>query len=712
MILFKDDWSKHPGSVIHYHTRNKSFLHVAEVFHRMGVANCAFHLSLLDPDLQDVDPFAGDLDIVTKAKIVAECKSNFWYYLREVERIPEPGSSEAVMFNANRMNIALYWLFFNHVMTIVVILRQTGKTTTLLVLVKYLMNFGTMNTFINLLTKSEGLKAETLLKGKALFEELPGYLNFSKKSDIFNTDMIHLKDLDNKFKGNLSSSSPKQAEKVGRGFTSGVNLIDETVFVENIATAVGAMLMSGNFARMAAEKNGNPYGTIFATTAGDTDDRDGAFAYSLVTGSTVWDELFYDIVDLQTLNDVIYKNCSAGKNQTKRPMVCISMSYLQLGYDDVWLKKTLEANISTPENISRDLFNKWLAGSSASPIPKNYLETMRANMVETPMSRLYAPYNYLLKWYIKEEEVEQRQKNGHHFIIGVDTSDGVGRDDISFVVRDHVCGDVICAAAFNELNLITLAGFFVSFLVRYPASTMVIERRSSAAAIIDFIVTKLLAQGINPFSRLYNAVYQNKDQMRSEFEELSRARAHELTVFDKYRKHIGFVTSASGITARSELYSVTLIHMLKFTGHLLRDKKLVDQIAALVIRNNRVDHPVGGNDDMVVGGLLSYWLLITGKNLQHYGIDTSMLLRQNDVYLQEKYKTDQESLDAEDIMALEEELKDHIAHYRQETNPILAKRLELKIRHIASSLQLDNNVISVQEMLETLHRDKRLTRTY
>ena len=333
-------------------------------------------------------------------------------------------------------------------------------------------------------------------------------------------------------------------------------------------------------------------------------------------------------------------------------------------------------------------------------------------MVDSPLSRLYAPYNYILKWYIEEEEVERRQKEGHHFIIAVDTSDGIGGDDISFVVRDHVYGDVICAAAFNEINLITLAGFFVSFLLKYSASTMIIERRSSAASIIDYIITKLLSHGINPFSRLYNTIYQNKDQMRLEYEELSRARTHEQAVFDKYRKHIGFVTSGSGITARSELYSVTLIHMLKFTAHLLRDQKLIDQIAALVIRNNRVDHPVGGNDDMVIGGLLSYWFLITGKNLQLYGIDTSMLLRQNDIYLQEKYKTDEDSFNAEEVMALEEELKEHIENYKRETNPVLVKRLELKIRHIASSLQLDQNVISVEEMLENLYRDKRLTRTY
>ena len=210
-ILFLEDWANHPGAVIHYSTTNQSFIKVAEIFHRMGITNCAFHLSLLDPDLQYIDPFSEELTLLEKAKVARECKLNFWYYLREISRVPEPGSIVPIQFMANRMNIALYWLFFNHVMTIVVILRQTGKTTTLSVLVEYLLNFGAMNTFVNLLTKNEGLKAETLSKVKALYEELPDYLNFSTKKDIFNTDEIQIRDLLNKFKGNLSSSSPKQA---------------------------------------------------------------------------------------------------------------------------------------------------------------------------------------------------------------------------------------------------------------------------------------------------------------------------------------------------------------------------------------------------------------------------------------------------------------------------------------------------------------------
>lgn len=707
-ILFANDWCKYPSPIIDYSTKNESFLKVAEVFHRMGVNNCAFHLSLLDQDLVGVDPFSEELTLLQKAKIARECKLNFWYYLREVERIPESGSMKPTMYKANRMNISLYWLFFNHVMTLVTILRQSGKTITLSSLTKYLLNFGAMNTFINLLTKNESLKAETLGKIKSMYEELPDYLNFSTKKDIFNTDEIHIKELQNKFKGSLSSSSPKQAEKVGRGFTAAINLIDEAAFVENVAIAMGAMLMSGNAARAISERNGNPYGTLIATTAGNTDDRDGSYIYGLVTGATLWDEHFLDAKDIEELNQLIYTNSASGKNATQRPLVNISMSYRQLGLSEEWLEKTKQANISTPENLKRDLYNQWLSGSSRSPIPKALLELIREYLVDNPYSSFYAPHNYLLRWYLTQEEVNARVKNGSNFFIGVDTSDGVGADDISFVVRDHIYGDVICTANFNEANLITIADFFVSFLLRYENSVMIIERRSSAATIIDYIIGKLLALGINPFKRLYNAIFQEKERYAREYAEIVSARTSDESVFIKYKKHIGFTTSSGGVTARSELYSTTLIQMLKFTGHALYDRKLIEQISALVERNGRIDHPQGGHDDMVIAGLLSFWLMTTGRNLAMYGVNTSTLLKGNKVYLEEKYKTEEEEYERSELMQMEEEFNRLLDTFKKERDPIIARQLETRIHKLASAFKHSGNAVSVQEMLDNISRDKRL----
>jgi len=709
MILFKDDWkNKYPNAIIHYETKNLTFLRLAEIYYKMGVSNNAFHLSLLDPSLRNVDPYDPDLSIQMKGRIIKECKLNPWYVFREVLRIPIPGSLVPTKFRADRANIALYWLFFNHVMTLIVILRQTGKTTSLMGLVTGIMNFWSSNTFINLLTKSEGLKAETLAKVKALFEELPDYLNMSDKKDIFNSDEVRMRDFDNVFKGNLSSSSPKQAEKVGRGFTSPINIIDEAAFIENIAIAMGAMLMSGNAAREFARQLKKMYGTILATTAGNIDDRDGSYVYNLAMNGTFWDEHLFDCVDEDDLNATILKNSSASKNSAKRPIVNITMSYRQLGYDEKWLKRRLAENISTPENIGRDIFNQWLSGSNLSPIPKVYLDLIKENIIEQPRVEFYAPYNYLLRWYVTEADMEVRIANGNSFTIGIDTSDAVGRDDIAFIMRDHTSGQVLCTAVFNDLNLITLADFFVSFLMKYEKAVMIIERRSSAATIIDYIIQKLLLNEINPFSRLYNTIYQDREKYEKEFEEISKAKYYNDEIFIKYKKHIGFVTSGSGVTSRSELYSSTLISMLKYTGNCIYDQKLIGQISALIIKNNRIDHPEGGNDDMVIAGLLSYWILTHGKNLNLYGIDTSSLLKHNKVYLAEKYAVVEDDYSEQEVMELEHEFNELIESYKKESNDIIARQIEIRIKKLAADLRVLNHVISVEDLLENISRERKL----
>lgn len=707
MLLYLNDWKKYPNAAIHYTTKNTSFLRLAEVYNKMGVENCFFHLAILQPELIGVDPFDENLPLDIKSMVLHECKENFWYYLREVSRIPVPGSTVPTNFIANRANIALYWMFFNHITVLIVILRQTGKTTVLLELCKYLLNFGSVNTLINLLTKSEKLKAETLEKLKATYQELPEYLNYSTKHDIFNRDEVKIAKLGNGFKAHLSSSSDKQAEKVCRGSVSPINLIDEAAFIENIAIALGAMLMTGNAARSAAAANGKNYGTVLATTAGNINDREGKYIYGMLNGSTILDEKFFDSSNITELNELIYKNSSASKNEKKRPIVNISLSYRQLGYDEEWLKKKLEENYSTPENLRRDLFNQWHAGSNTSPI-KDYLEILNNSVMEVMRSEFYEPYNYLIKWSKDQKEIDLRTIAGNHFIIGVDTSDGVGGDDITLVMRDHTDGEVLCTGTFNDLNLITLADFFVSFLLKYTNSTMIIERRSSAPTIIDYIIQKLVQKEINPFTRLYNTIFQNKELYEEEYEEIMASRYYDDSVFIKYKKHLGFATSASGVTSRSELYSATLLSMLKYTATTLYDGQLITQICSLEVKNNRINHPDGGNDDLVIAALLSYWLLTRGKNLRLYGIDTTMIMKSNKIYLEEKYANNGADDDGEELARLESNFNQLLDLYRAESNPLIAMQLAIRIKKMASEINVNNNIISAEELLESINREKRI----
>ena len=183
---------------------------------------------------------------------------------------------------------------------------------------------------------------------------------------------------------------------------------------------------------------------------------------------------------------------------------------------------------------------------------------------------------------------------------------------------------------------------------------------------IDYMIQKLLQHDINPFTRMYNTIFQNKEQYPQEYEEIIKARYYNEDVFTKYKKHIGFVTSGSGVTSRSELYSTTLMSMLKYTGYCTYDERLINQLSSLVIKNNRIDHPDGGNDDVVVGALLFYWFMSIGKNLSLYGVDPSTVMKSNKVYLDEKYSTSQQDFDEQEFIQMEEEFNELLEEYKKE----------------------------------------------
>ena len=108
MIVFKSDWRKYPNAIVDTKTPNQSFLKLAALYRDMGVEHYYFHLALLQPALQGVDPHDEDnLTLEQKAMILYECDNNPWYYLREIVLVKGAGMTiDDCRFRANRSNIA------------------------------------------------------------------------------------------------------------------------------------------------------------------------------------------------------------------------------------------------------------------------------------------------------------------------------------------------------------------------------------------------------------------------------------------------------------------------------------------------------------------------------------------------------------------------------------------------------------------------------
>lgn len=700
MILFYKDWvEKHPGAIIDIDTKNKSFVRLAALYKEMGIKNHAFILTLINPKLKGIDPHDPNLSVEEMAMVVAECKMNFWYYLREVVRVPSKSGNEPIMYKANRGNIALFWLFFNHITTLLIQIRQTGKSLSTSILYRYLLNVACVNTYMCLITKDEPLRAKTIMDIRDVEEELPFYLQLTTKNDIKNTEMLTVKSLHNTFRGYIAQSSKKAANNVGRGLTSPLFWFDEGAFLKNISITMPAALAAGAAARDLAKSNNQPWGTLITTTAGKKDDPDGRFIYNMLINSSLWTEHFFDADSEIELEKMIRKNSPKGEYR-----VNCTFNHRQLGYTDEWLMKTLEESEAYGEDADRDFFNVWTSGTASSPLPLELLEKIKKSTTEPVHTEIDEVNNYITRWYVPEETIRYLDRKTH-MVMALDTSDAVGNDDIAMVVIDIKTGETLASGNYNETNLISFAEWIVKWLERFNNLTIIIERRSSGVMLLDYLIRMLVPLRIDPYKRLFNWVVNDADEHRDRYTPvMTGAHMRDPDIIIQHRKLFGFATSGSGRTSRKSLYGNTLINSAKYIGDVAKDRVLVDQIMGLQIRNGRVDHAEGGHDDMVVAWLLAYWFITNGKNLKHYNIDPRLVLSNNyNIVKGTGIKSIEEK---RKNIELSKKITETIEQINNTKDHIRSKQLEVQLINLLNKIT-DKTTVSVDELMEDL-KDKRL----
>lgn len=713
MILFESDWvEKYPGAIIDTQTSNRSFVRLASLYRDMGIKNNSFLLALHNPELQHIDPFSENLGQEEMMMIGLEVSENPWYFFREICRVPMTGSIVPSKFLAHRGNIGLYWLFFNHVTTILEQIRQTGKSVGGDCLDIYLLNGGTNNTQINLITKDETLRTNNLARLKEIQSLLPAYLNMRRKDDIANTEMITMKEFKNEFKSHLPNKSPKAALNVGRGLTSPVFRIDEAAFIYNIGIILPAALSSGSAARDLAKLNHQPYGTVITTTAGKKDDPDGNYIYTMIQESAIFTEGLFDCKGEEDLHEVIRANSRKTANENisdykgRGVIRCyMSFNHKQLGKTDEWLAQTLEDTNSKGEDADRDFFNIWTSGSVSSPFRVEDAQRIRKSQYNDVYQEITRPGAYIIRWFIPHNTINSFM-NQNHCIMALDTSDASGGDDIGMVMRNITNGAVIAAGSYNRTNLITFSEWIIQLMIRFENITFIIERKSSGVTIIDYLLLKLPSLGIDPFKRLFNMVVQFGNENKEEYNRILKPLyARPSNIYTDNKKAFGFATSASGITSRSDLYSMTLLSAVRYTADTVHDKKTIDQLLSLVVKDGRVDHPKGAHDDQAICWVLSHWVMINGKQLDFYGINSSLILsqstvRQNEVNTGSAYDKQYQTRIQQEIDLLIEMLK-------KEQDDFIALKYEGKLKRLYMQLSDTSSIpMSIDDMIKQINKDR------
>lgn len=701
MILFEEDWDKYPEAIIDTSTKNKSFVRLSAVYREMGVKNHAFLLALHNPALQGVDPHDPNLDVDTIVAISIECKNNFWYFIREIARDPDGTPDDPILFEANRGIIAAYWLFFNHITFMLIMIRQTGKSFGIDWLYDYLMNIRLTNADISCLTKDEKLAGREVERLKSMELALPAYLRQRSARDPGNTEVIRISSLNNNFKLYLPNKSPKIADMVGRGMTTGIVGVDEFAYIFNNWITIPVILSSSLAARELAKKKNEPYGIIFGTTSGKRDTPEGRYAYQMMMGSAQFLENFFDARDADHLLEIV----KMASLDPKRPRVNCTFNHRQLGKTDEWLAERIATSEqSDPVQIAADFFNEWPSGSTTTPFTREQLQQMRDSEQQSTFLQIAKPEPYAIRWYYPEDRVTQMMEAAPH-IIGSDPSQAEGGDSFTYVCINAYTGETAFAIDVQQANIWHLSKWVADFLIQYKRVTLIPERRSMGAALCDYLLLYLTKAGVDPFTRIYNQVVQDKDEYKERYQSILRGQGMRESVQLEYKKLFGFPTSGTGSHSRSTLYSDVLRSAVKMIGSVMRDRKLILQTVALEIRDGRVDHPKGEHDDVTIAWLLAYWLLAMGKNLDHYGLDSSQILTRNQIYQKElktlsHYDQQRHYQARSDVQRLTKLLE-------VEKDEYVARRLEYDLEVAISRLtEQDRQVVSADDLIKRLREDR------
>lgn len=707
MILFLKDWYKYPSARPDWDTPNTSFLDLAKVYQSMGIKNFFFHLALHDPSLKGVDPFDPMLTDDQMSLIAVEAKVNPWYFFREILKIKPQASANPIQFRASRGNIGMYWAFFNHIDLILIQPRQTGKSVGTDALSIYLLFVATENTRINMLTKDENLRRQQVERLKAMRDYLPPYMNHhNPREDYDNTFMISCKLWNNEYSTAVPRNNEDAANNIGRGSTAPISFIDEPPFIPFIDVIVPAMLAATTAAVEEAKKFGSHYGNIFTTTAGKKDTRSGKFIHEMLQNAMVFDERkLFDCENSISAQELVKNNTPDGGC-----IMNMTLSHRQLGYTDAWLRDAIIRSKATGEAAERDFLNRWTSGGLSSPLSTELNNLLRQSEME-PLYIERTRRNYTISWYMPQERI-------HEFMlyndctVGLDTSEGIGRDSMAFVMIDNRTLRVVATLNVSETNVVNFAEFIADFLVKYPKVTLIPERKSTGITIIDMLLIKLPMLGEDPFKRIFNTVVDEglhieKEEFKCLYSSIdTRARGHA----DKYKKRFGFATSGDGRFSRNGLYDGTLVRAAKLTNQHMYDKRLIDEVTGLVVKNDRIDHKTSGHDDMVIGWMLAAWMLLNGRNLSMYGINSPLRDAVEftegydsipEVSGYDKYITSQQSMFRDQIVTLGEELA-------KCQDDLLAQRMEQRLQALYAKLNdADNNLPTFDSLVQAANEKRK-----
>ena len=602
-----------------FNTKNQSFLDMHNYLKLKGVRNNAFMLMLYDPDLANIDPRDPHLDFRWQARILRECELNYWYFLREVVRIPDQGGSlGGIPYKLHRGNLAYNFLALLNLDTFLILPRQQGKTMSACIRYLYLFNFGTTQSAIYLLNQSHEKSKENLQHIKNVRAMLPSYLRMDKP--IGSRGLLKVPDraetLGHHLNLNIIKTVPSARNKINagnliRGKTVPLLWFDEYAFIPFVKEVYLNGVPAYKTAAMNAKRNGKAYGILITTTPGDLMTEEGMDAFDLMQNATPFNEDWYDFSYSKIMNIV-------GRNK-RNNFVFVQFSWEQLGLSNEWFQEICKDMLYDWDKIKREILLEWNVSTPNAAFSPEQLEAIH-RAVQDPIKTILIFDKFPVDIYWYPEYFGNAPK--YPPIIGVDVSGGFSKDYSAMTIIDSKTTKPFATLKDNSIDPDDLAYVIEEIVSKYmPNAVINVEKNGIGGSVVKILKKSKVRD---------NLYYEIKDRVLEEKFDGVHIRKQKVK------------TRVFGLDSSKEKRN-DLIEILRERARDHKDKfvakELWEEFRGLEVkRNGKVEHSNQSHDDLTFSYLMAMYVWTYGQDLWQWGIEKTTLKTDDDV--DEEVKTD------------------------------------------------------------------------
>ena len=578
-------------------TNNLSFIKMYNVLRELGVRNNKFQLVLYDPTLKNVNPRDPNLSREMKGRVINEIKKNFWYFIREVVRIPVTGKKGGVKYALHRGNMALNFCLTSNLKSILELPRQNYKTISTVAWYVWLYMYGTENSDFMFMNKKLSDSKKNLKRLRDIIDILPNYLRSDKiinkkgelKESSTRAESAEHPKTNNTISAMPSATSIDKARDLGRGLTQAHQWYDEYHFTKHNKTIYNAATPAYSEAAKSAKSNGKPFGIVITSTPGVLSNEAGIHGYDLVSKSLRFNEKMYDWSRDKIL--------TAMRKTSDTSFLYIRYNYKQLGRSEKWFNDICEDINYDWTAIRREYLLEWAKSSDLSPFSEEDLEIINS-MKQTPYKSIML--NNVFQMDLYANIWEQKEP----ILVGVDVSGGYSRDSTSIVLVSSKTTEVLGVMNTNRISTNDLVKVLKELIVSHiPNAVLSIERNIYGESIISALLD-------SPIRR--NIYYQEK---QNEMRETRKNGVKHKTPSSRYEYGV-FTKRSNRKLMMDILRDYVNDHKDKFVSPIL-----IDELHGLEYKRGRIDHGSATHDDTVMGYLMALYVYHKGTNLHSFGIE-------------------------------------------------------------------------------------------